>query len=155
VIHEYWNVAFVPLVAVGAALVGARLGERSRPGVLVAAGVLAAFVVASAMVAAGYSTDDGAGWAARNAAQHGTDTLYSTQRTSDWITYESGRPSGHVPSCDELEETAAVDPDADVLTSRSWTESVGGNWESVSSGAPLVTDDGYAVVTARTLAGVC
>jgi Dolichyl-phosphate-mannose-protein mannosyltransferase len=157
VIHEYWNVALVPVVALGGALLGeriARTSTRAVVGVCVAVGLLTTIAAVSARQ---MDHRDGAGLMARAAGARGVPVLYSNEIVSDWLTYESGVPARPAYDCHEVRAVARRDGDATVLVSREWVDARRpGGWSTLASTAgTTTTSDGFGLTTARDLAAVC
>lgn len=157
VIHEYWNVALVPVVALGAALVGERLARTNARAVLyvcIAVGLLTGIAAISARQ---MDHRDGAGLMARAAGTRGVQVLYSNEIVSDWIAYESGLPARPAYDCGAVRALAERDGDATVLISRGWvSERRPGGWAALASTpGTITTSDGFGLASARDLAAVC
>lgn len=156
-IHEYWNAAALPAVALGGALLGERLAE-SWPRVLPAVCTVAALLMllSAVNVTRIQFNGDAAGYLARTAGERGDPVLYSTEIVSEWVTYESGRPVTPVYSCRSVQRLAARAPDATVLTSAQWVESLRpGQWKVLASAPASTVRDNYALSSATTVASVC
>ena len=156
-IHPYWNVALLPAVALGAALVADRIDEvgRRASAALVAVCLVALGVGAVGSARAG-AESDGLGELARLAGTQPA-ALHTTELASAWLSYESGRSEvSTVPSCAALVELAEEDPGANVLTHRRWSPwAPPGVWQQVTAAPSARVDGPAALVQADDLAALC
>ncbi len=152
-IHPYWNVALLPAVALGGALLGDQLARHGRRAVAAGLVACAAFLVIAGVAAQREAhLGDGAGEVARVAGARDDGTFYSTELVADWVRYESGRPVEPVYTCDAVVELAAARPDAEVLTSRYWSGwgSVD-DWQRFRTGPDAEVRDDYSLAPAAVL----
>lgn len=154
-IHDYWNVALVPVAVLGAALLADRVAEVDRRAVGVLCVIAAVLMgVASIRVARDDSGDE-VGLLARRATTEGVTTLYSTQIVSDWLTHEFDGPAAALYTCAAVDRLAASEPDATVLTAREWAGAAGQDWDRASAAPTSIRLGDAALVRADTLAAVC
>ena len=155
-IHPYWNVALLPPLAIGAALVAERAESISRR-VLGATFLLAVLAVASTAVTTVQvgEVSDGTGELARLAGRS-PESLYTTDLVASWIRYEAGRDDiGELSSCGEVRDLADRDRSAQVLTQRTWPPLTGKGWNAAVSAPSARIRQASLLVRADELAAIC
>ena len=156
-IHDYWNAAALPAIALGGALLGERLAPTSHT-LLPAAcvGAAALMLVSAISITRIQQNGDAAGFLAREAGERQVPVLYSTEIVSEWVTYESGTTVELVYPCRAVRRLAARDPEALILTSTESVETLGtGVWDALSMDPSSTVIDNYALTHASVIAAVC
>lgn len=155
-IHPYWNVALLPPLAVGAALVAERCESISRRvlGVILVIGALTVVSTAVTTVRVG-AVSDGTGELARVAGES-TESLHTTDLAASWIRYEAGRNEiGEVSTCGEVRDLADRDRSAQVLTQRTWPPLAGTGWDAAISAPSARRNQASLLIRADELAAIC
>lgn len=155
-IHPYWNVALLPPLAIGAALVAEWAESFSRRvlGVIVALAVLSVVSTSVTTVRVG-AVSDGTGELARVAGES-PESLFTTDLAASWIRYEAGRDDvGEVSSCADVHTLADRERPALVLTQRTWPPLAGERWEAAVSAPSARSRQASLLIRADELAAIC
>lgn len=151
-IHDYWNVALVPMVALGGAFLADRMRRMDPRAPVAACGIVALAMLVSSLIAARDDQADAMGRLARSADTSTSPALGSTLEVGRWLTYETGNNVEQLSTCASIAALHGRDSDAMVFTNYRWIEiQHPGAWEAVSHSAGTTTANLFALATADTI----
>ena len=166
-IHRYWNAALLPLVALGAAVVGERIVLHLSRAIWVALSLAAAQLLLFSVGSPTRTLQSDVGLITHRAATSSGADLYSTDLLGDWATYEAGREVLPAYDCAAIEASARDDAarddaaldDADtlVITSARFASRAGmeSRWDDLTSAAEFSAPGAVAVAPRALSATLC